>query len=375
MKFKVPLYEPSIGIDEKRNVNECLNTNWISSRGKFVEEFENKFKKYVGVKYAVSVCNGTAALHLALLALNIGKNDEVLVPSFTYVASVNSIKYVNAKVKFLDIKLSNWQVDENLIHQNIKKNTKALIVPHIYGQIANIEKIKKICKRNKIYLVEDCAEAFGTYYKKKHAGSFGDVSTFSFFGSKTITTGEGGMVLTNNKSLASKIDRLKMVGVVKNKYYWHNMIGYNYRMTNICAAIGCAQMKKSNILLKKKRKIFEHYKKYSKNLPISYHEEVKGTTHSYWLVSILLHKKGIRNKLIKYLKKYRIETRPCFYPVHTMPMYRKNTKLRYPISEYISRNGINLPSGSDLKISQIRYVIKHIKKFLKKNKNHFKNVT
>ena len=366
MKFKVPLYEPSIGSEEINNVNECLKSNWISSKGKFVKKFESRFKKFVGCKYAISVCNGTAALHLALLALKIGKSDEVLVPTFTYVATVNSIKYVGADVKFLDSKLSNWQIDERLIEKNLNKKTKAIIVPHIYGQVADIQKIKKICKKNKIFLVEDCAEAFGSYLKNKHAGSFGDISTFSFFGSKTITTGEGGMVVTNNKKIAEKIERLKMVGVVKDKYYWHNMVGYNYRMTNICAAIGCAQLKKSSKLLRKKRKIFKIYKKFAENLPIYFHEEIKGTTHSYWLVSILLKKKGLRDKLMNYLKQFRIETRPCFYPVHTMPMYKSKKNFNFPIANFISKNGINLPSGSDLRYEQIRYVMKIIKQFFKK---------
>ena len=368
MKIMIPLYEPSLGKDEKKYVNDCLNTNWISSKGKYISIFENEFKKFIGSNYAVSVCNGTAALHLALLVLNLKKNDEVIVPTLTYIASVNAIKYVGAKVKFIDSKYSDWQINENLIEKNITKRTKAIIVPHIYGQISDMQKIKKICDKNKICLIEDCAEAFGTYFKKKHAGSFGDISTFSFFGSKTITTGEGGMVVTNKKKYAEKIERLKMVGVVKNKYYWHNLIGYNYRMTNICAAIGYAQLKNSINIIKRKRNIFYNYKKYAAGLPLTFHEETVDTTHSYWLVSILLKKKGIRNKLMKFLLYKGIETRPCFYPVHTMPMYKKKSKESFPVAKNISQNGINLPSGPDLKLSQIKYIVNMISRFFKEEK-------
>lgn len=364
MYFKIPLYEPLIGSLEKKYVNECLNTNWISSKGKFVSLFENKFKKFIKTPYAVSVCNGTAALHLALLALKIKANDEVLVPTFTYVATANAIKYVGAKVKFIDSKLNDWQIDEDQIQKQITKKTKAIIVPHIYGQVCNIQKISKICKKNKIFLIEDCAESIGTYYKGIHVGNFGDISTFSFFGSKTITTGEGGMVVTKNKNLSKLVERLKMVGVVKNKYYWHNMIGYNYRMTNICAAIGYGQMFNIDEILHKKRKIFTYYKKYLNKLPLKLHEEIKNTTHSYWLITIKLHNHKIRNKLIKYLKQNSIETRPTFYPVHTMPMYKTNKKLYFPNAKILSSSGINLPSGPLLRKDQIKFICSIIKKFL-----------
>ena len=364
-KFKVFLYEPLIGKQEKKLVNDCLNTNWISSRGKYVKLFEDRFKRYINSKYAISVCNGTVALHLALVALGIKNNDEVLVPTFTYVSTVNAIKYVNAKVKFVDSNMLDWQMDEKSFHKKITKKTKAVIVPHIYGNVCNIKKIKQICKKNKIFLIEDCAEAVGTFYKNQHVGTFGDVSTFSFFGSKTITTGEGGMVTTNNKFLAEKIERLKMVGVSKKKFYWHYILGYNYRMTNICAAIGYAQLSRIKSIIKKKREIFLEYKKNLANLPIKLLDGNKEKKNSYWLVSFVLKKKNIRDKLRNYLENNLIETRPCFYPIHTMPIYKKdNGNNKFPVADYLGSNGITLPSSPKLSKKQIKYVCKKIKDFL-----------
>ena len=361
---KTPLYEPFIGNKEKLYVNDCIDSNWISSRGKYVSYFENHFKKFIKSNYAVSVCNGTAALHLALLSLDIKKGDEVIVPSFTYVATVNAIKYVGANVKFIDSKISSWQIDEKLLPNMITSKTKAIIAPHIFGQSCEMDKLIKICKKNKLFLIEDCAEAFGTYYKKKHVGTFGDVSTFSFFGSKTITTGEGGMVVTNNSKIAKKVERLKMVGVVKDKYYWHNMIGYNYRMTNICAAIGFAQISKANMILKKKRTIFKTYKKNLINLPLTLLEEQTGTTHSYWVVTIRVLDEKIRDKLRKYLNLYNIETRPTFYPIHTMPMYyHKKYKKKLTNAILLGKSGIILPSGPLLSKKQIENVCNKIRNF------------
>ena len=365
---KISLYEPYIGIIEKKYVNECLNTNWISSKGKYVKLFEDSFKNYIKIKHAISICNGTAALHVALLALGIGPRDEVITPTFTYIATVNSINYVGAKIKFVDSKISTWQVDENEIEKSINSKTKAILIPHLYGQSCEVLKIKKICKKYNLFLIEDCAEAFGTYYRKTHVGTFGDIATFSFFGSKTITTGEGGMVVTNNSSLAKKVEELKMVGNDKDKYYWHNIIGYNYRMTNICAAIGYGQLTRAKKIIKRKRNIFQTYKKNLMGLPLKMHEEQKDTIHSFWVVSISLNNFKLRDKLREYLKFHNIETRPTFYPIHTMKMYKKkiyNNKFLNAVK--IGRSGIILPSGPKLLNSQINFVCKTISNFFSNN--------
>ena len=367
MKYKTYLYEPITGRDEKKFVNDCLNSNWISSKGKYIKKFEKKFSNFIKIKYSITVSNGTAALHLALLALDIKKEDEVIVPTFTYISPVNAIKYIGAKVKFIDSKLKTWQIDETKLEKMITKKTKAVIVPHLYGQVSEIKKISKICKKRKIYLIEDCAEAFGCYYGKKHLGIFGDISTFSFFGSKTITTGEGGMVVTNNKKLADKVFKLKMVGVVKNRYYWHDIIGYNYRMTNICAAIGLGQLNKARNILIKKREVFKNYYFFLKNANLQISKEIKNTKSSYWLVNIFLANKKIRDGLAKYLKKNKIETRNTFNLVHKMPMYfKKSQKNLFPNAQILSNIGLSLPSGPNLRKFEIREISSLVKNYLEK---------
>ena len=203
--IKIPLYKPRIGAREKELVNDCLDSTWISSRGKYVEEFENLFAKTINTKNAISCCNGTVALHLATLACDIKEGDEVLVTSLTYISSVNCVRYVGAKPIFVDVNPLTWQIDENDIEKKINSRTKAVIVVHLYGYASNMVKIKNICRKYNLYLIEDCAEALGTKYQESLVGSFGDIGTFSFFGNKTLTTGEGGMVVTNNDELADKM--------------------------------------------------------------------------------------------------------------------------------------------------------------------------
>ena len=365
MKYKTYLYEPITGRDEKKFVNDCLNSNWISSKGKYIKKFEKRFSNFIKIKYSITVSNGTAALHLALLALNIKKRDEVIVPTFTYISPVNAIKYIGAKVKFIDSKLKTWQIDETKLEKMITKKTRAVIVPHLYGQVSEIKKISKIYRKKKIFLIEDCAEAFGCYYGKKHLGIFGDISTFSFFGSKTITTGEGGMVVTNNKKLADKIFKLKMVGVVKNRYYWHDIIGYNYRMTNICAAIGLGQLKKAKNILIKKRKVFKNYYSFLRNANLQISKEIENTKSSYWLINIFLANKKIRDGLAKYLKKNKIETRNTFNLVHKMPMYfKKSQKNLFSNAQILSNTGLSLPSGPNLSKLEIRKISSLVKNYL-----------
>ena len=373
MNYKTYLYEPLLGKDEKKFVHDCLKSNWISSKGKYISKFEKKFSKFLNIRYSLSVSNGTAALHLALLALNLKKSDEIIVPTFTYISPVNAIKYINSKVKFLDSNLDTWQIDIDRLEKNISKKTKAIIVPHLYGQMCDIQKLKRICRIKKIFLIEDCAEAFGCYYKKKHLGTFGDISTFSFFGSKTITTGEGGMVCTNNKQFADRIYKLKMVGVVKDRYYWHDIIGYNYRMTNICAAIGLGQLKIAKSILKKKKNVFNNYKYYFKNVNIKMNKEFPYTKSSFWLINIFVNNKKTRDGLAKYLKKNKIETRNTFNPVHKMPMYKNISKRKiFSNANTLSDTGLSLPSGPSLKKGEIKNICNLVINYL--GKSYFRKI-
>jgi len=362
MNIKIPVYKPYLNGNEKKYVNECIDSTWISSKGKFIQLFENSFADFLGANYASAVCNGTAALHLCLLSLGIGENDEVIVPTLTYIASVNSIKYTGAEPIFVDSCKESWQIDYNKITKKITKRTKAIMVVHLYGHPCEMDKIKEIAKEHDLFIIEDCAEAIGSKYKNKYVGTFGDISAFSFFGNKTITTGEGGMIVTNDKTLYERAVHLKGQGLAKYREYWHDIIGYNYRMTNICAAIGLAQLEQIDKIINKKRQIALWYKELLKSTKYTFHNELDNVYHSYWMCSILVDETSKRDKLREYLFSEGIETRPLFYPVHTMPMYSKKFE-KHTIAEDISWRGINLPSYPDLKYEEVEYICNHIKKF------------
>ena len=302
MKYKFPVYQPNLNGKEKKYVNECLDSTWISSKGKFINQFEIKFSEFTGIKYSVAVSNGTVALHIALLALGIGKEDEVIVPTFTYISSVNAINYTGAKPIFVDSDPLTWQIDTKAIEQKISNKTKAIMAVHIYGHPCEMDEIMRISYKYKLKVVEDCAEAIGTLYKGKHVGSFGDISTFSFFGNKTITTGEGGMVCTNSKELSDLVNKLKGQGLAKNREYYHDIIGYNYRMTNICAAIGCAQLERVGDILINKKRIVQKYIDDIKNIPLEYHQAYGNINHSYWMFNVLVNSDSDRKKLRKHLE-------------------------------------------------------------------------
>jgi len=364
--MNIPVYKPFLDGNELIYANEAINSSWISSKGSFINKFEFEFSRFTGIKKCLTVSNGTVALHLALLALGIGKGDEVIVPTLTYIASVNCIKYVGAKPVFVDCSYDNWQLSIDDLHKKITSKTKAIIAVHLYGFPSPIKEIQKISKNKKIFLIEDCAEAIGTKISDKHVGNFSDIATFSFYGNKTITTGEGGMVATNNASLADKIYKLKTQGLSSDREYWFEVIGYNYRMTNICAAIGYAQLENINKILKKKRFIFEYYfEKLSKNNLTFQSEIYEEDQSSYWMVCFLTRKKYDRDNLRQYLAEKHIETRPIFNPIHLMPMY-DNPKLRFRNSEEISKRGINLPSFPSLSVNQLDYICEIIIDFYKK---------
>lgn len=364
MKISIPLYQPSLNGNEKKYVLDCLETTWISSKGKYCKLFEDKFAKKNNVNFALSVCNGTVAIHLALMSLDIGPEDEVIVPTLTFIASVNPISYTGARPIFVDSHKDSWQIDPHEIEKKITSKTKAIIIVHLYGQPCDMELIMKIAKKHNLYVIEDCAEALGSKYKNKFVGTFGDISTFSFFGNKTITTGEGGMITTNNIDLFKKCLHLKSQGLNQSekKEYWHDILGYNYRMTNICSAIGLAQLEQLDEFIEKKRNLYEFYKKELKNLPIKMHEENSDSFHTHWLINILVDKAEIKENLRDHLTLNGIETRPIFIPIHKMPMYFRDNH-NYPIAEDLSARGISLPSWPDIPHNDVMKVCNEIKKF------------
>lgn len=355
MEYKYPVYQPFLSGNEKKYVVECLDSSWISSKGKYVNLFEEKFNEFIGSDFSTTVSNGTVALHLALLALDIKEGDEIIVPTLTYIASVNAIKYCGATPVFVDSLESNWQIDPANIIRKISSKTKAILCVHLYGHSCDMDVLIKIAQDNSIYLIEDCAEALGTKYKNKLVGTFGDVSTFSFYGNKTITTGEGGMVSTNNEKIYHKLVHLKGQGLDKHKEYWHDIIGYNYRMTNIAAAIGLAQLERLLEIIERKRNIAAIYKRKLDKHGIVFHKEDENVFHSYWMCSILVHNKNDRDCLRTYLSNNGIETRPLFYPIHTMPMYELRD-VKFKVAEDISSRGLNLPSYPSLSDSDVEFI-------------------
>lgn len=348
--------EPYLGEDELKNVTEAIKSGWISSSGHFIGDFEKSFSSYIGSKHGVTTSNGTTAIHLALLALGIGKGDKVLVPSLTSIACANTIAYTGAAPVFLDSNKEYWCVDPNEIRKKIDKQTKAIMVVHIYGHPCDMDAIMEIANSKGIPVIEDCAEAHGAEYKGKKVGTFGKIACFSYYGNKIITTGEGGMCLTNDSELAENMRILKNQGTkpeYKNKYYY-DLIGFNYRMTNIQAAIGLAQMKKIDYLVERKREIAKTYNKlFKQTKEIVTAPEMSWAKNVYWYYSILVPK-AKRDKITAVLNKDGIETRPFFYPIHMLPMFKSASTL--PIAEDLGFRGLNLPSGPELTNDDIKEV-------------------
>ena len=357
----IPVYQPSLNGREKEYVMKCLDTTWISSRGEFISDFENAFAKYTGCEYATTVANGTVALHLAMEALGISTGDEVIVPTLTYIASVNTILQTGASVVYCESEADTWNVSIDDLRKRITTRTKAIMVVHLYGLACNMDEVVGLCKEHNLLLIEDCAEAFGSRFKGKHVGTFGDVATFSFFGNKTITTGEGGMVLCRDREVFERACHLKSQGVSKTREYWHDVLAYNYRMTNICAAIGLAQLEQADEIIVRKREIAQQYAKELAGLPLHMQPEPEGYFHTYWMCSILLDDEGLRVGLRNYLKDKGIETRPLFPPAHTMTHAYRGEK--FAVAESLSRRGINLPSYPTLTTEQISFICNEIKKY------------
>lgn len=362
----IPVSKPIIFAKSSKYLNECINSGWISSQGPFVKKFERSFANYLGVKHAISTTSGTTALHLALVALGIKKNDEVIVPTFTMIAPVFAILYTGATPVFVDSDLDTWNMNVSEIERKITKKTKAILVVHIYGHPVDLDPIKTLAKKYKLYLIEDSAEALGAEYKNKKIGSFGIVSCFSFYANKLITTGEGGMVVTNNQTLAVKIRSLSDMSYSLKKRFLHTSLGFTYRMTNMQAALGLAQLENVEQLSIKKRQIAQIYNKLLSNLPsLKLPVEKKWAKNSYWVYGVLIKSSKInRDKLRKKLFEKGIDTRDFFIPTHNQPALKKlgiNIKEKFPIAQKLSRQGLYLPSGPDISIKQIEYVCKTIK--------------
>ncbi|KGG12105.1 MULTISPECIES: aminotransferase class I/II-fold pyridoxal phosphate-dependent enzyme [Prochlorococcus] len=361
---RIPLLEPFLKGMESQYVLDCLETNWISSQGEYVRRFEQQFKVMHSEMESLAVCNGTIALHLALLALGIKSGDEVIVPDITFAATANSVIYCGAKPVFCEINKKTWCIEPNEIRKLITTNTKAIIPVHLYGQVCNMNEIISIAKENKLLLIEDCAEALGSKRDGRPVGTFGDAATFSFYGNKTISTGEGGMVLFKDKSIASEARIIRDHGMKPDKRYWHEVVGYNYRLTNLQAALGVAQFENLDNILARKKKLLTEYQnklmgiKGIKMLP--YIE--KKIYHSNWLYTLILEESIDRDRLIRNSRGRGVDIRPTFYPLHKMPPYEKYRKSSgLEISNNIASNGICLPSSASLRSDELIYVVDILK--------------
>jgi perosamine synthetase len=343
----IPVYQPQIGELEKVYVNDCLETSWISSIGKYVERFEAEIARASGVAHAVAVSNGTVALHLAHHCLGLAPGDEVLVPTFTYIASVNTIAQTGARPVFVESRADDWLIDVDDARTKITPRTKGIVPVHLYGAVCDMAAVTALAREHGLYVVEDCAEALGSSRDGQPAGSFGNAATMSFFGNKTVTTGEGGMVVTDDDSLATHLRLTKGQGQDPERRYWHDRLGFNYRMTNIAAAIGCAQMQRVGATLARKAEIARHYRTRLSNAPVEFQKLPDGVVSSNWLVTVLLPHEINRERVTEAMRKDGVDTRPVFYCNHHMPMYAAAAAAdagAFLVAENIAARGISLPS-------------------------------
>ena len=366
----IPVNTPKLHSLEKKYVNECIKTNWFSSEGKFVKLFEKNFSSLNKRKFGVAVSNGTAALEVAVKSLNLKKNSEVLIPSFSIISTANAVIKNNLKPVLIDCDLDTWNINIEETIKKITNKTKAIIITHIYGLPVDLDKILKIAKIRNIKIIEDAAEVIGLKYKNKICGSFGDLSIFSFYANKHITTGEGGAILTNSLQLDNKIKSLRNLCFGKINRYNHTEIGWNYRFTNIQAALGLNQIKRIKSIIRKKISVGKQYYKYLKNNKNIYIQKPKldNIQNVYWVVGILIkNKKILAQNLQKKLKKFGIETRSFFWPMNKQ-IITKKLKLKfnkkYQNSEYLSKYGFYLPSGINMKNKQIKMICERLNKLI-----------
>ena len=351
-----PVAEPSLTSKELEYLTDAFLSTWISSKGKYIDRFEEEFSTFSDCEYGVATSNGTVAMHLALVALGVGKGDEVIVPDLTFAATINAVLYTGATPVIVDVDEERWTISPTNIKEAITDKTKAIIPVHIYGQPCEMDIIMDIAKENSLYVIEDCAEAHGATFNGKKVGSFGDISTFSFFGNKIITTGEGGMCVTNSKELDEKMRVLRDHGMSTSKRYWHDEVGFNYRMTNLQAAIGCAQLERIDEIIESHSQIELNYKEHLSDVEIvNWQKEFENSKKVVWLVALTISN-GKRDEVITKLKENNIDVRPFFYCLSEMPIYREYSK-ENPVAKKISEMGINLPTLKNVDFNGVAKLI------------------
>ena len=354
----IPIFEPYLQGNEKKYLTECIDTNWISSQGRFISEFENALASYHDLEFGIATSNCTTALHLALKALDIGPGDEVICPNLTFIAPANMVVLSGAKLCLVDIDPDTLALDPELLEQNITPDTKAIIVVHQFGHAAPMDEIMAISRKHNLKIIEDNAESLGGRYKGQLLGTFGDISCNSFFGNKIITTGEGGALLTNNQELAKKCKELRDHGMATEKKYYHNDLGYNYRMTNMQAAIGLAQVEQLDTILELRMgQMKSYYQKLRKVNGIKLRAFKDYCEPVHWLMTITLSDEYDRADFLEYMKQNGIDCRQMVNPVHMAKHFVNGfDHSNYPVSTHISNQSLHLPSTTDLSEEQIDYI-------------------
>ena len=366
----IPVSEPLITKDDIKAVAKTVKSGWVSSIGKEIKNFERNFSRFLGLNYATTVSNGTAALEIALKAVGVKKNDEVIIPNFTIISNALAVIKLGAKPVSVDCDLHDWNMKIDEVIKKINKKTKAIIVTHIYNFALDLKTLKKVCNKKKIYLIEDAAEVIGLEIEGKKCGSFGDVSTFSFYANKQITSGEGVMIASNDKKIIDKCNSLKNLCFGQKIRFRHEEIGWNYRYTNMQAALANSQLKRIENIVSTKKKIGKtYYNLLNKDNKIYMPPPILNNKENiYWIVGILVKGSYITaKKLSKYLLKHGIQTRPFFYPMNKQPILKKYFKknINYKNSQYLSKYGLYLPSGLGLSKNQINYICNKLNSFLK----------
>jgi perosamine synthetase len=366
--MRIQVAAPDLSGSEEKNVLEALRSTWISSTGSFINRFEAEFAELCDTQGALGVCNGTVALHLALLGLDVRPGDEVLVPSLTYIATANAVRYVGAEPVFVDVDPDTWCIDPKLLEASITRRTKGIIAVHLYGHPADMDAINHVAAVHGLWVVEDAAEAHFARYKGRPTGGLGDLGTFSFYGNKIITCGEGGAVNVKDKHLELRLRTLRGQGVDPHRRYYFPVTGYNFRMTNLAAAILCAQLDRREEILAGRQRIFTAYEELLAGIPgIGFQPVAPWAERAPWLFSITVNAKEYghsRDELMAMLDEKGIDTRPFFLALHRLPPFREESKCRremLPHTDRFSETGMNLPTFSTLSDSQLGYIADAIK--------------
>lgn len=375
MRIKIPICSPKINERETELVVNCIRSTWISGISEYVTKFEEEFAKCCGCRYGVATNSGTTALHLALATLDVKKGDEVIIPTFTMIATANSVTYTGAKPILIDSELDTWNIDTSKIEEKITDRTKVIMPIHTYGHPADMDPILELAEKYSLYIVEDAAEAHGAEYKGRKTGSIGDLGCFSFYANKIITTGEGGMIVTNDQELAEKARWLRAHAFGrKGKHFYHETLGFGYRMSGLQAAFGLAQLERINQFVSIRRKNAKLYNSLLSELEgkITLPPEASWAKNVYWMYSILVEEKfGMsRTRLMEDLELEGIETRTFFYPIHVQPFYSKQYQGgEFGVADQLSRKGVNLPSGNNLTHGGVEYVCDCIKNMSDKRRH------